>query len=85
MLSDAERDILYTALEEYRSGQSEPILVGGVNRLKPALRLLSVYRLKIEEINDGEIITSYHQVVEAVQFRGENQRSIKVKSNVWSV
>jgi hypothetical protein len=28
MLSDAERDILNTALEKYRPGQSEPILVG---------------------------------------------------------
>jgi hypothetical protein len=40
MLSDAERDVLNTALEKYRAGQSGPILVGGQNVLKPALRLM---------------------------------------------
>ena len=29
MLSDAERDVLNSALEKYRTGQAEPILVGG--------------------------------------------------------
>jgi plasmid replication initiation protein len=73
MLSTAERAVLNSALEKYRLGQSEPILVGGVNLLKPALRLMSAYRLKIEEINDGEFITSYARWVEVVQARGENQ------------
>ena len=36
MLSDAERAILNTALGKYQPGQSEPILVGGKNLLKPA-------------------------------------------------
>jgi hypothetical protein len=36
MLSYAERDaVLNTALEKYRPGQSEPILAGGKNLLKP--------------------------------------------------
>ena len=39
MLSDAERDVLNSALEKYRPGQSEPILVGGNKVFKPALRL----------------------------------------------
>jgi hypothetical protein len=40
MLSDAERGILNTALEKYRPGQSELILVGGHKVLKPALSAL---------------------------------------------
>jgi hypothetical protein len=59
MLSDAERDVLNRALEKYRAGQSEPILVGGENVLKPALRLMSSYRLVIEEVTDAEVITNY--------------------------
>jgi plasmid replication initiation protein len=44
------------------------------NRLKPALRLMTNYRLMIEEIQDAEVITSYTRWVEAVQVRGaENQ------------
>jgi plasmid replication initiation protein len=74
MLSDAERDVLNRALEKYRPGQAEPILVGGNNRLKPALRLMSDYRLVIEEIKDSEVITSYTRWVDAVQVKGaENQ------------
>ena len=74
MLSDAERDVLNSALEKYRPGRSEPILVGGENRLKPALRLMTDYRLMIEEIKDAEVVTSYTRWVEAVQVRGaENQ------------
>src|SRR5208282_896254 len=70
MLSDAERDVLNTALEKYRPGQSEPILVGGKNLLKPALRLMTWYRLVIEEIKDSEVIASYTRWVDAVQVRG---------------
>ena len=58
MLSDAERKVLNSALEKYRPGQSEPILVGGENLLKPALRLMSLYRLRIEEIKGAEVVTS---------------------------
>jgi plasmid replication initiation protein len=74
MLSDAERGVLNRALEEYRPGQAEPILVGGENLLKPALRLMTYYRLVIEEIKDGQAITSYTRWVDAVEVRGgENQ------------
>ena len=59
MLSDIERAVLNTALEKYQPGQSEPIYVGGGNVLKPALRLMTSYRLAIEEIKDSQAITSY--------------------------
>src|SRR5215471_19778992 len=53
MLSDAERTVLNKALEKYQPGRSEPIFVGDHKVLKPALRLMTRYRLKIEEILDG--------------------------------
>jgi hypothetical protein len=74
MLTNAERNVLNSALEKYRPGQTEPILVGGENLLKPALRLMSQYRLRIEEIKGGEVVTSYTRWLECVQARGaENQ------------
>ena len=74
MLSDAERGVLNTALEKYRPGQSEPILVDGRKVLKPALRLMARYRLKVEEVLDGRAVTSYTRWVDAVQVMGaENQ------------
>jgi len=74
MLSDAERAVLNTALGKYQPGQSEPILVGGKNLLKPALRLMTAYRLAIEEIKDSQAITSYTRWVDAVQVKeAENQ------------
>jgi hypothetical protein len=76
MLTDAERDLLNTALEKYRPGQSEPILVEGKNLLKPALRLMTWYRLVIEEITDAEVITSYTRWVDAVQVRGAKSQEV---------
>ena len=74
MLSKAERAILNTALEKYQPGQSEPILVGGKKALKPALRLMTRSRLKIDEIMDGRAVTSYTRWVDAVQVMdGETQ------------
>jgi plasmid replication initiation protein len=73
MLSATERAVLNGALEKYQHGQSKPILVGGANLLKPALRLMTSYRLKIEQVNGAEAVTSYTRWVEAVQVRGENQ------------
>ena len=76
MLSDAERKVLNSALEKYRPGQSEPILVGGENMLKPALRLMNLYRLRIEKIKDAAVVTSYTRWLECVQARGgENQEA----------
>jgi hypothetical protein len=57
MLSDAERGVLNNALEKYRPGCSEPISVGDKKVLKPALRLMTFYRLKIEEVLDGRAVT----------------------------
>jgi hypothetical protein len=70
MLAESERNLLNLALEKYRPGQRESILVGGQKVLKPALRLAVNYRLVIEEIKDSEVITSYTRWVEAVQVRG---------------
>ena len=78
MLSDAERTILNTALEKYRPGQSEPILVGDKKMLKPALRLMVWYRLKIEEVLDGRAVTSYTRWVDAVQVRGAENEQVCV-------
>jgi plasmid replication initiation protein len=74
MLSEAERGVLNTALEKYRPGQSEPLFVGGNKVFKPAVRLMTLYRLAIEEIKDSQAITSYTRWIDAVQVRGpENQ------------
>jgi hypothetical protein len=70
MLTDAERDVLNIGLQKYRPGQSEPILVGGENPLKPALKLMSLYRLRIEEIKGGAVVTSFTRWVESVQVIG---------------
>ena len=78
MLSDAERAILDTALEKYQPGQTEPILVGGQKVLKPALRLMIWYRLKIEGVLDGRAVTSYTRWVDAVQVKGgETQEDVQ--------
>jgi Initiator Replication protein len=76
MLSDAERNVLNCALEKYRPNQSEPILVGGSNLLKPALRLMSYYRLVVEEIKDSEVTTSYTRWVDAVQVSGPEKQEV---------
>jgi hypothetical protein len=70
MLTDAERDVLNTALEKYQPGHSEPILVGDIKALKPALRLMSWYRLVVDEITDAVVTTSYTRWLDAVQVRG---------------
>jgi hypothetical protein len=50
MLGAKERVGLNHALEKYRPGRSELILIGGEKLLKPALQLMNVYRLRIDEI-----------------------------------
>src|ERR1700693_5700865 len=74
MLSRTARVVLDTALQKYRPGRSEPILVGGIAQLKPALRLMMSYRLVIREIEGAEVLTSYTRWLESVQLKeGENQ------------
>jgi plasmid replication initiation protein len=76
MLSDAERAVLNTALEKYRPGRPEPILVGDKKVLKPALRLMTLYRLKIEEVLDGRAITCYTRWVDAVEVMGDETQEV---------
>jgi plasmid replication initiation protein len=78
MLSDAERAVLNTALQKYRPGQSEPILVGNSKVFKPALRLMTWYRLVIEEITDAGVITSFTRWLDAVQVRGAEDKEVYV-------
>jgi hypothetical protein len=59
MLSSTQRSLLNTALEKWRPGRHEPVLVGGLSRLKTALKLMGVYRLVIEEVEEARAITSY--------------------------
>ena len=59
MLTEKERDVLHLARSKYRPGQSEPILIGSEKLLKPALKLMSFYRLRIEEIKEDAVLTNY--------------------------
>ena len=59
MLSRSARAILDTALQKYRPGRTDLILVGGIAQLKPALRLMMSYRLVIREVEGAEVLTSY--------------------------
>jgi plasmid replication initiation protein len=78
MLGEKERDVLNQALEKYRPGQSEPILIGGEKLLKPALQLMNVYRLRIDEIKEGAIVTSYTRWLEAVIVKGTENQEVYV-------
>jgi plasmid replication initiation protein len=74
MLTRATRSVLDTALQKYRPGRTEPILVGGISLLMPALRLMTSYRLMIQEVVGTEVLTSYTRWLESVQLKeGENQ------------
>jgi hypothetical protein len=72
----AERNVLNVGLQKYQPGQSEPILVGGEKFLKPALRLMSDYRLRIDEVKGAEVVTSYTQWLESVQTRGAEDQEV---------
>jgi hypothetical protein len=63
MLSGAARTVLDNALRKYRPGRSDLIPVGGIAQLKPALQLMTTYRLMIQEVTDAEVVTSYTSVV----------------------
>jgi plasmid replication initiation protein len=74
MLSRTTRAVLDTALQKYRVGRNEPVLVGGITLLKPALRLMTDYRLVIQEVEGSEVHTSYTRWIESVQLKeGEEQ------------
>jgi plasmid replication initiation protein len=78
MLSDAERTVLNIGLQKYRPGQSESILIGGEKLLKPALRLMSEYRLRIDEIKEAEVVTSYTRWLASVEARGSENQEVYV-------
>jgi plasmid replication initiation protein len=62
------------ALQKYRPGRTDLILVGGIAQLKPALWLMMSYRLVIREVEGAEVLTSYTRWLESVQLKeGENQ------------
>jgi len=88
MLTEPERNLLNFALEKYRPGQTEPILVGGQKDLKPALRLAVNHRLVIEEIKGSQVVTSYTRWVDAVQVRGTENPEVYLTfsprfENIW--
>jgi hypothetical protein len=78
MLGGPERAVLNLALEKYRPGRSEPILIGGANALKPVLQLMNVYWLRIDEIKGGAVVTSYTRWLECVQVKGTENQEIYV-------
>jgi hypothetical protein len=78
MLGDKERDVLNRALEKYRAGRSEPILIGNGKLLKPALQLMNVFRLRIDEIKGDAVLTSYTRWLESVQVRGTENQEVYV-------
>ena len=78
MLSRSARAVLDTALQKYRPGQSEPILVGGIAQLKPALRLMTYYRLAIREVEAAEVLTSYTKWLECVQVKEGSEPEVYV-------
>jgi plasmid replication initiation protein len=67
---------LNTALGKYQPGQLEPFLVGSKKMLKPALRLMTYYRLKIVEVLNGRAVTSYTRWVDAVQMMGDEPQEV---------
>jgi plasmid replication initiation protein len=78
LLGDKERDVLNQALEKYRPGQSEPILIGGEKLLKPALKLMSFYRLRIDEVKAGTVVTNYTRWLEVVIVKGPENQEVYV-------
>ena len=60
MLSRSPRAVLDTALRKYRPGRTDLILVGGIAQLKPALELMTSYRLVIGDVTGGP--DQLHQV-----------------------
>jgi Initiator Replication protein len=78
MLGDKERNVLNHALEKYRPDRSEPILIGGANALKPALRLMSLYRLRIDAIKGNAVVASYTRWLEAVIVKGTENQEVYV-------
>jgi hypothetical protein len=73
MLSRSARAVLDTALQKYRPGRTDLIPVGGIDQLKPALRLMTAYRLVIQEVTAAEVLTSYTRWLECVQVKEDTK------------
>jgi hypothetical protein len=56
-----------------RRGQAEPFSLGHQNLLKPALKLMSVYRFKIKKLAGDEPVTNFTRWIGYVQVRGKNK------------
>jgi hypothetical protein len=71
MLSRSTRAVLDIALRKYRPGRIDLIPVGGIAQLKPALRLMTSYRLMIRDVVVDEVLTStsYTRWLECVQVK----------------
>jgi hypothetical protein len=67
MLSRSARAVLDTVLRKYRPGRTDLIPVGGIAQLKPALRLMTAYRLMIQEVTGADVMTSYTRWLECVR------------------
>jgi Initiator Replication protein len=78
MLSAAEREMLNRALEKYRPDQREPILLGAAKLLKPALRLMNIFRLRIDKIKRDAVVTSYTRWLESVIVQGTETQEVYV-------
>ena len=79
-LSRLARAVLDTALQKYPPGRSEPILLGGIAQLKPAMRLMMSERLVIWEIEGAEVLTNYTRWVESVQLKEEENQEVYLAS-----
>jgi plasmid replication initiation protein len=75
MLSRSARAVLDTALQKYRPGRSD---LSGMAQLKPALRLMTAYRLMIQEVTGTEVVTSYTRWLECVQVKEGEEPEVYV-------
>ena len=50
--------------------------MGGHKVFKPALRLMKLYRLAIDEIQDGQAVTRYTRWIDAVEVRGAQEQEV---------
>jgi len=78
MLSRSARAVLDTALGKYRPGRTDLISVGGITQLKPALRLMTYYRLMVQEVTGAEVVISYTRWLEAVIVKGTENQEVYV-------
>jgi hypothetical protein len=78
MLSHATRAVLDTALQKYRPGRTDLVPIGGIAQLKPALQLMTEYRLVIQDINGAEVLTTYTRWLECVQVKEGPEQEVYV-------